>query len=531
MSTETAIARPSVRGMPALVLVLLYVALTFGPAFAASLIGDANAPTYWSLLGRVSGIAALAMFLMQFVTSGRYETISGRIGLDRSMSFHRVAAYGAILMVAVHVTAFVLRGRAVWSFDRLWERFVAYLVDPAMLTGVVSIALALVLMPIAIFLRRGPLPYAWWRVLHGLLALAVGGFALHHSIDNARYFADPYGSTAIYALAFIAGLALGVVYLVRPFLAFRFGYRVTSVRDLSPSITELVLDAPGTSRFRFEAGQFVWMTVDGKHTITDNPFSIASAPAELPRLRFLIRKAGDMTRAVVGLKPGTRIGIDGPHGSFTLAEGGSGPLVLIAGGIGIAPVLSLLRHLVASGDTRLVRLLVTARTPADHVARAEIEAMAAGRDMKTLLLVKEDVGTGFEIGRCERKNVENILDGIDRSAATAFVCGSPRIMDTAVGHLLDLGLKPGHVVMERFDYDGAHDAISSALRRRLVALLTAVFIGVAALAWFVFSPENSGSGGHQDGETIVTDNNQRGSAGRGGGQGWGRPGNGEPHED
>ncbi len=491
MSNAVFTARPRRLGLPALVLVVLYVCLTFGPAFAASIIGGGNAPTYWPLLARVSGIAALAMFLMQFVTSGRYETISGRIGLDRSMSFHRVAAYGAVLMVAVHITAFVLRGRAVWSVETLWARFVDYLVDPDMLTGVIAIALALVLVPVAVWLRRGPLTYAGWRVLHGLLALGIGGFALHHAITNARFFADAYGSGAIYLLAGIAGLALGSVYLIRPAWAYRQGFKVKSARDLSPSVNELVLTAPEGSRFQFAAGQFVWLTVNGKHTITDNPFSIASAPSELPELRFLIRKAGDMTNAVSRLAPGDKVGVDGPHGSFTLAEAGPGPLVLIAGGIGIAPIRSMLRQLVSNGDTRPIRLLVTARSPGDHIARAEIETMREGRDLEALYVVEDDDGAPgfaqtFSRGRCEKQFVEQTLGDIDRSRATAFVCGPPRMMDAAIAHLIALGLRQNQIVMERFDYDGATDPISTGLRWKFIALLAAIFIGTAGLAWAVY---------------------------------------------
>ncbi len=521
MSTVPLPPRPRLRGMPALVLVILYVLLTFGPAFAASLTGGANAPTYWPLLARVSGIAALAMFLMQFVTSGRYETISGKIGLDRSMSFHRVAAYGAVLMVMVHITAFLLRGRAVWSFDLLWQRFVYYLVDPAMLTGVVSVALALILIPVAVFLRRGPLPYPAWRVLHGLLALGMGGFALHHAITNARYFADPFGSTAVYLLAAIAAIALGTIYFIRPFWAYARGFSVKATHDLSPTVTELVLEAPAKSRFRFDAGQFAWLTVNGRHTITDNPFSMASAPSELPEMRFLIRKAGDMSGSVANLKPGMRIGVDGPHGSFTLAEAGPGPIVLIAGGIGIAPILSILRHLRATNDPRPIRLLVTARTPEDHIARDEIEAMKQGRDMQTLFLVKDDIAAGFEKGRCERHCVERILAGIDPTKATAYVCGSPRIMDTAVGHLIDLGLRHNQVVMERFEYDGAHDAISTALRWKFAALIAAVFIGTAGLAWWVFDGDGAILDEHLGIETQGQGQGQGQGQDRGRGQGRG----------
>lgn len=523
MSDASLTARPRLRGMPALVLILLYIVLTFGPAFAASLIGEARAPTYWPLLARVSGIAALAMFLMQFVTSGRYETISGKIGLDRSMSFHRVAAYGALLMTAVHITAFLFRGRGEWTLDSLWARFVGYLFDPAMLTGVIAVALALILMPLAIWLRRGPLPYAWWRVLHGVLALGIGAFALHHSVTNARFFADPFGSTAVYALAAIALIALGSVYLIRPFWAYRQGFKVKSARDLTPSVSELVLEAPKGSTFHFDAGQFAWLTVNGQHTITDNPFSFASSPVSLPEMRFLIRKAGDMTGSIASLEPGARIAVDGPHGSFTLAEAGDGPIVLIAGGIGIAPVLSILRHLIATGDPRPIRVLVTAKTPADHVAHDEIEAMRLGRDMKSLFLVKDNVRPGFEIGRCEGEFVERMLSDIDKARATAFVCGSPRIMDTAVAHLLDLGLAPNQVVMERFEYDGAHDVISTSLRWKFVALLAAVFIGTASVAWLVFDHDLGLPDGSQ---TVETGGHGQG---QGHGQGYGG-GGGEDHE-
>ena len=526
MPNTPSVESPRRSGLPALVLVILYVALTFGPAFAASLIGGGNAPTYWPLLARVSGIAALAMFLMQFITSGRYETISGRIGLDRSMSFHRVAGYGAVLMVAVHITAFLLRGRADWSVETLWARFVGYLFDPDMLTGVIAIALALVLVPVAVWLRRGPLPYAVWRMLHGLLALGIGGFALHHAITNARFFADAYGSTAIYLLAGIAALALGSVYLIRPFFAYRQGFRVKSAHDLNPSVTELVLEAPAGSRFSFAAGQFAWLTVNGRHTITDNPFSIASAPLELPELKFLIRKVGDMTSAVSQLRPGEKVGVDGPHGSFTLAEAGPGSLVLIAGGIGIAPIRSILKQLELSGDSRPIRLLVTARSPGDHIVRAEIETMRQGRDMEVLYVVEDSGGEpgfaqNFSQGRCEQKFVEQILKDTDRTEATAFVCGPPKMMDAAVSHLLALGLRQNQIVMERFDYDGARDPISARLRWKFIALLAVIFIGTAGLAWVVYGGTMPHFSGDQHIET------QRPGGGTGGGIGSGRGGGGQ----
>ena len=83
----------------------------------------------------------------------------------------------------------------------------------------------------------------------------------------------------------------------------------------------------------------------------DHPFSIASAPSDLPRLRLVIRESGDCTNEFGHVRPGTQVAIDGPHGSFVLPEG-EAPVIMVAGGAGIAPLLGMLEEAVASKDPR-----------------------------------------------------------------------------------------------------------------------------------------------------------------------------------
>jgi len=462
-------------------LVALYVVLTAGPVFLASLSGGLQAATIYPILARATGVAALAMFLMQFATSGRFETISGRIGLDRTMGFHRLAAVGTMIMVVLHVFFFLFRGRD-GSIATMWERLVIYLTRPDLLTGVIAAGLALILILTGKYMRGRLIPYQWWRILHGLMAVSLVVLGLQHAFTNARFMADPFGASAVLAVSVLAFASLVIIYAVRPVLAFRPGFTVASAKALSPSVAELVLTTRTPERFPFEAGQFAWLTVGRRHTVTDNPFSIASAPSDLPQLRFLIRNAGDMTANIANLAPGTPVGVDGPHGSFTLHEAQNGPLFFLAGGIGIAPVLSLLRELAATHDKRAIRLLAGARAPEDHVVREEITRMMEGRDFRAIYLADSGAdGIDCEAGACTPIHITQLLEGLLPAQATAYVCGPPPMMESAVALLIGAGVPVERIVMERFDFDAGNDAVCRGVRSRFIAIMAAVYAVVISV--------------------------------------------------
>ncbi|MBW8318728.1 MAG: ferric reductase-like transmembrane domain-containing protein [Arenimonas sp.] len=462
-------------------LVVLYVVLTAGPVLLASFSGGLQSPTIYPVLARATGVAALAMFLMQFATSGRFEIISGRIGLDRTMGFHRLAATGAILMLALHLLFFLFRGRD-GSLNAMWERFMLYMTMPGLRTGVIAAALAVLLVITGRHLRGRIIPYQAWRLSHGIAAVIMVALALHHAFTNARFMADPFGATAILAVALIALSSLLVVYVWRPVQAFRPGFRVERARALSPTVAELVLTTDTPERFPFDAGQFAWLTIGRRHTVTDNPFSIASAPSDLPRLRFLIRNAGDMTSRIADIAPGTAVGVDGPHGSFTLHEAGPGPLLFLAGGIGIAPVLGLLGELSQGRDRRPIRLIAAARSSQDHIARSEINALMAGLDFEAIFLADTDGGEDCEFGTCRGEHVSRLLHGLAPAETTAFVCGPPPMMESAVAILLQAGIPTNRIVMERFDFDAGNDAVCAGVRHRFIALMATVFASVLSVA-------------------------------------------------
>jgi ferredoxin-NADP reductase len=174
--------------------------------------------------------------------------------------------------------------------------------------------------------------------------------------------------------------------------------------------------------------------------------------------------------------------VDGPHGSF-VDRGDADGVVLVAGGIGIAPILSILRDAADRGDRRPFRMALAVRRRDDLAAAADLDDLSGRLDLVVHRFVEEgDPGAGVDAGRIGREGCARLLAGLDPSRTLAFACGPPGMMDTAVALLLDAGFPAGRIVTERFDYDAAGDPASLAVRRRFLSIVLAALAGVIAIA-------------------------------------------------
>jgi len=245
------------------------------------------------------------------------------------------------------------------------------------------------------------------------------------------------------AAAALALLTLVRAYLVKPLLQPR--WRVAAVTPEAERQWRLVLEPDGARGFRFAAGQFVWVKLHrALGRITEHPFSIASAPGQLPLLQFLVKEAGDFTGAIGRVAPGTRAYVDGPYGNFTL-EGRAGKgVMLIAGGVGIAPILGLARDLVATGDPRPLTIVYADKSEAQLAARGELESICRtpGRALQLVL------GRNIDEAMLERWLPPDCAD-----QWLYFVCGPPAMIDAVELALARLGVPLRQIVSERFVYD------------------------------------------------------------------------------
>lgn len=223
---------------------------------------------------------------------------------------------------------------------------------------------------------------------------------------------------------------------------------VRTRKDLGDTFTLELVPAGGTRTFPFAPGQFNMIYHFG---VGEVPISIAGDQAEPGRLVHTIRAVGAVSNALCAAKPGAIVGVRGPFGSaWPLAELEGLDVVVVAGGIGLAPLRPAILHVLANRSLfgRFV-VLYGARTPHDILYRREIERWSARLD--TLVDVTVD-----RAGADWHGNVGVVTKligrgGFDPDNTAALVCGPETMIRFTVETLNDRGVDDEriHVSMER----------------------------------------------------------------------------------
>lgn len=439
--------------MPAALLVMFYLGLTCAPLVLAAVQGHAPRPLRDELASGVA-LAGLAILLVEFVLSGRFRVISGRIGMDVTMRLHQLLARAATVMILLHPYLYAgpqsLSGRLTppvsvalnYDWPGLWPGIVAWL----LLGALMVIALG----------RDGLFRHEHWRAMHGLMALGMAGLGVLHATRAGRYSADPTLAGLWRALFAVAVFSLFWVYVIKPAMKARRPWTVSAVTCLAEKTWELRLRPEGHTGLRYQSGHFAWISV-GRPAVSldENPFSIASAPADGLDLRFVIKELGDFTNRIGGIRPGTRAYVDAPFGSLTLdRHRDAAGVALIAGGVGIAPMLSHLRQLDADVDPRPRLLLYANRTIDQIVCDAELKARTIDGPLRVVHVLSEPPEnwtgeTGFVTAKMIRRHFDQ-----DALRTWVFVlCGPPPMLHAVEQALTDLGVPPKNIRLEQFSYD------------------------------------------------------------------------------
>ncbi|RFU12272.1 iron reductase [Rhodobacteraceae bacterium W635] len=468
-------------------LALVYLVVALLPLALA--LGRQVAPLDpWERLGAGLGLVALAAMAVQFVTSGRFGVVSGRLGIDRIMAFHKIAAWWVLLGLLLHPVLYVL---PTWLDDPALgaQRMMAYLTLPHYRTGVIALA-ALALLVLSSALReRLPLPYEVWRASHVILAVTAAGTGLHHALTTGRFSALGAVNGWWWVVAAALLLVMATLYGWRFAALHVRPWRLASVTKLADRTWELdIQPRGGTPDLEYEAGQFVWMTEGARRfPLFDHPFSIADSPTR-DGLSLIVKEAGDFTNRIGALPPGTTIGIDGPYGEFTLSSHKAGAILLVAGGVGLGPIMGLLRDLVARRDPRPVRLAYAVGTVSNLACLDEIRAAQSVLDLQVMIL-SEAGAEGFEgeVGRLDRARLDRLLSGLDPADCVAMMCGPGPMVVAVSDTLMEIGLPVEKIVYERFDYSSG--AASRQDRKRMAQVLSVgVGLAVGVAAFVLLAP-------------------------------------------
>ena len=168
----------------------------------------------------------------------------------------------------------------------------------------------------------------------------------------------------------------------------------------------------------------------------------------------MIKELGDFTATVGRIRPGTRAYVDGPHGNLVVAGRTEPGIALIAGGVGIAPLLGILRQLRLEGDPRPTMLVYGNRREEQIVSRDETEALAQAHGTRLVHVLSEPPpGWDGPVGQVDAKLTRLLFAAPEMQSWLYVMCGPPPMMVAVEDALLDLGVSAGHILSERFRYD------------------------------------------------------------------------------
>lgn len=228
--------------------------------------------------------------------------------------------------------------------------------------------------------------------------------------------------------------------------------RVRTVVAATPRTRILRLDL-GDSPFVFHAGQAALIGLHGQPQ--RRPYSIASSPEDASRARrleFLLKidAGGFIGPHLDPLTREARVDLEGPFGAFTLTDPVDAKgFLFVAGGTGIAPLRSMLRHLIATGDRRPISVIYSARTADEFAYRAELERLARYGGLTLMLTATGDVQDAWrgERGRIGLPHLAQALPEID---SLCFVCGPPALVDDVPPLLRQLGVPSARIRTEEW---------------------------------------------------------------------------------
>jgi propane monooxygenase reductase subunit len=230
---------------------------------------------------------------------------------------------------------------------------------------------------------------------------------------------------------------------------------VEAVESLTHDIRRLVLRLRDPARVEFRAGQYMDIAIpgtDGEH----RSFSMANTPGQPDRLEFMIKlyeggRFSGMLANGNGIKVGDELTATGPYGVFTLRDSSPRRLVFIAGGAGMAPVISLLRSMAEAGSTRPARFYYGARTQADLFELDELARLVdALPDLQFIPALSEaDDSSGWD---GETGLITEVVDRLEDDLADvdAYLCGPPPMVDAAIALLERRGCPESHIYFDRF---------------------------------------------------------------------------------
>ena len=363
---------------------LVVTALWVGNQGVQQLLG--GGPEAVTAIGRLTGLLASDLLLLQVLLMARVPLVERAFGQDRLARWHRWTGFASFHLMVAHIVLITVgyAGSAdTNAFAELWDMIISY---PGMLLATAGTVLLIMVVVTSMRAARRRLRYESWHLLHLYAYLGVGLALPHQLWTGADFTSSPVARVYWWTLyAVSAGAVLVYRVGVPIWRSGRHRLTVSQVVSEGPGLTSVYLRGRQLEKLPARAGQFFqWRFLDGPGWSRSHPYSLSATPRG-DLLRITVKDLGDGSARTASLKPGTKALIEGPYGKLTGETYIGGPVLMLACGIGITPLLALLGELpYQAGEATLV---YRARSEAEVAFRGELDWYAKHRGVRVIYLL------------------------------------------------------------------------------------------------------------------------------------------------
>lgn len=426
---------------------VLFAGLNLGAVAALSLHAAAGAgPGTAGMLtwaGQSAGLFAEIFVVAQLLLAARIPVLERSVGQDTLMRWHR--ALGQVTLAAVLAHPLLLAAgyggaRVGGFFSQSWTLATTYLSATAGFLLIVTAA------GLSIRTARRRLRYETWYAVHLTTYLAVL-LAFGHQLSAGH---DLAGSPVIAAwwkgqlvvaagclLAFRVGLPLA--------RSLRHQLRVAAVVQESSDVISVYMTGRRLDALACEGGQFfIWRFLHPHGWWEAHPYSLSAAP-DGETLRITVRAAGDGTRQLARMRPGTRVVVEGPYGIFTDTARAERQVLLIGAGVGITPIRALLEDLPPQVD---VVLLHRVSEPGEAVLVDELRRLMTDRGGRGRMVTGPRGDPDDPSRPMGPAHLRKLVP--DAAAREVYLCGPAGFCAATAGSLRRLGVPADRLHHESF---------------------------------------------------------------------------------
>ena len=407
----------------------------------------------------IFGEIAYVWLMYEFVLSARPKFIERSFGMDKFYRFHGLMAIVSVLAVLIHQS--VVKERLASELSTFFGSAATVLYIGVTILALIFIidSILLKIKPVLIIrnecLKRFSLfKYNKQVIIHNISILAYAAMFIHVLTTDASK--NSLAVRWIYIIYFIIGAMFYIYHkFVKKLILDKNMFRVKEVVKENNTMWTLKLVPDNGQLFSYKPGQFAFIKPFSSNIEKEeHPFSISSNPTNKDYISFTIKELGDFTSKIKTLKAGDKLHIDGPYGKFSYLEYPSEKTqVFIAGGVGIVPFLSMLRHMKSCDKNRDVIFLFGVNNRSDLICLKEFEEMEKEiKNFKFVPVMFKDDGWQGEKGLIHRERLERILKENNKNIASCgfYICGPSVMTNSIVPELKNMGIKRKHIHFEKF---------------------------------------------------------------------------------